>query len=309
MAITLVDLNLRYIVEHTIRTVLENPKRRIAEIFGDARLDPHAALYGQSYFDEIEQWITTTKIPVVLGFDLAPAQIPGVTIALEKSMPVQTYLGDTGLTYFEPIPDYERDIVLPYFTPKEITPSADGLFVTITLPDQMPVEQSQLVLPGLNIRDKNRRVYGIGLDGDQPTAIQSGGALLKDADLSEIEIISPYNDALYREGVMSFDDTALIAIHGHADRTEGLWLWAMVHWGLCKFRPLLISVFGMDMAISAASDFTKDTSFMGENVWTRFISVSTRTVWSWEAARQQDVLAFLLSIRATGGKSGSTVQL
>jgi len=314
MSVPLLDLHVQFLVNHTLRTVRGNPDKHITDIFGDAKIEPHAAIYGNRMIEDIKSWVKNTEIPVLLGFDLDPAQIPGVSVNLESSSPNQQFIGDAGLTFEENLQPHEKEIIVSVFSPKNLVTSSDGLFITITLPDDMSAEDQALVLPGLRIRDKNGKEYGIGDNKGKPTAVKvvettGPTANLSDADLSRMEIIAPFDTARFREGVMYYDETALITIHGHSDRVEGLWLWAIVHWGLLKFRPLLTATFGLDLAVPRASDFAKADEFMGTNVWRRFITLGARSVWSWEAARQKDVSAFLLSIKASQKDSDDETDL
>lgn len=300
----MLDLHIKFIIDHTIRTVRGNPDKHIKEIFGDAKIEPHAALYGDRMIEDIKTWIKNTELPVLLGFDLDPAQIPGVSINLESSSPNQQFIGDAGLTFEEDLQPYEKEIIVSEFSPKNLVESPDGLFITITLPDDMSDEDKELVLPGLRIRDKNGKEYGIGDNKGNPTAVKlpettAPTASLSQADLSTMEIIAPFDTARFREGVMYYDESVLVTVHGHSDRVEGIWLWAIVQWGLLKFRPLLTATFGLDLAVPRASDFAKADEFMGTNVWRRFITLGAKSVWSWEAAKQKDVSAFLLSIKAS----------
>lgn len=296
MGIPLIDLHFRHIVNFTITTIISNPDRYIAEIFGDAKLDPHAAIYGDKYFQDIKKWITTTKIPVVLGYDLDPTQIPGVSINLLPSSPSLPIMGDVGMTHMNQREPWERDIIVPFFTPMLVTPASDGTYISLVLPDDLA--HPELVSPGLIIRDKRGQEYGIGRDDqDNPTVLQTGTALLKDADLTQIEVISPYLDQIVQEGAMVYENNVLFTIHGHSDRLESLWLWAIVQWGLLKYRPLMISLFGMDLTLPSAADFVKADEFLGDNVWKRFITLRTTTVYSWDSTNSQDLVAFILSVQ------------
>jgi len=293
----MVDLSVKFVVDFTIKTVLKNPDYYIPEIFGDAKLEPHAALLGDRYFKEIKQWITTTRIPVVLGFELDPAQIPGVTVHLQKSTPMQQFMGDVGFVVQEKIEPYERPVIVPEFSPVDIVPSSDGTYITFTPPPTMSPCLSKLIIPGFHLFDKNKREYGIQI-GSLGTciAVQSGREPLSKADLSQITVVTPYDNVQVREGVMYYDDTVMVACHGHSDRNEGLWLWAIVHWGLLKYRPLLTSIFGLDLALPTAMDLSKDDSFLGENVWTRYVMLSTKSVWAWSTPKSKDFVAFLTTI-------------
>lgn len=298
MSVPLTDLNVKYVVDFAIKTVIANPQRYIPEIFGDVSLEPHAALLGDNYLNKIKNWITTTQIPVVLGFELDAAQIPGVTIHLQRSTPMQPFMGDVGFTTLKPIQPYERDVAVPEFSPIDIVPSADGTYITFTPPSTLDPKLAQLLIPGFHIFDKNKKEYGIQIGAmGSIIVVQTGKDLLKDADLSQVTVVTPYPNLQIKGGVMYYDDTVVVACHGHADRNEGMWLWCIVQWGLLKYRPLLTAVFGMDLALPTATDFSKDDSFLGENVWTRYVNLTTKSVWSWSAGEARDIVAFLLSIQ------------
>lgn len=300
MSVPLVDLHVKFLIDHILRTVRDDPNKHVTEIFGDAKIDPHAALYGQKMIDDVKEWITTTNIPVLLAFDLDPTQIPGITVHLESSSPEQQYMGDRGLTFTKDLKPEEKEVIVPKFVPDDLAPDVDGTFVTVTLPDTLSEDQQNLILPGLKWRDKNGKEYGIGEDKTDPTIVRlENGATLSQGDFSELEVIAPFDNALFQEGSMYFNESSLITIHGHADRSEGLWLWAIVQWGILKFRPLLTATFGLDLAIPRASDFSKDDNFLGDNIWRRFITLGAKAVWSWEAARQKDITSFVLSVRAS----------
>lgn len=298
--IPLIDWSIKSIVDYTIRTVQSNPERYIREIFGDARNEPFAALYGDSFINQISKWISNTRIPVVLGFDLDPAQIPGVSIHLERSAPAQPFLSDTGFISSESIQPYDREVLVPAFSAKKVAPSLDGTYYIVTLPDSLSQEMQNLIVPGFIWRDADGNEYGIGEDNGSPTIYaREGSASLNEGNFSRLEVISPVTEASYQGGAMLYDESVLITIHGHSSRPEGLWLWAIVQWGLLRFRPLLISTYGLDLGMPSASDFMKDDSFMGENVWRRFISMTVKAVWSWQGPRRQDVAGLILSASFT----------
>lgn len=308
MAIPLVDWSIKSIVDYTIRTVQSNPDRYIREIFGDARNEPFAALYGDNFINQISRWISSTKIPVVLGFDLDPAQIPGVSIHLERSAPAQPFLSDTGFVSSESLEPYDREILVPAFSPKKVEFSTDKTYLIVTLPDSMTREYQNLIVPGFIWRDADGNEYGIGEDCGNPTIYpRENSASLEEGNFSRLTVISPIVETSYQDGAMLYDESVLITIHGHSARPEGLWLWAIVQWGLLRFRPLLISTYGLDLGMPSASDFIKDDTFMGENIWRRFISLTTKAVWSWRGPKRQDVAGLILSASFTRAGGGEEV--
>lgn len=295
MSAVLLDIHIKYVIDYAISTVRKNPEKYVKEIFGDAKIDPHAVFYGDRTLKDVANWIMSTNVPVMFGYELSPAQFPGVTIHLERSSPVQSYLGDAGLQYSIPLDASERAVVLSAFTPKKVEYAADQSYATVTLPDTITDQQRQLIVPGLKFRDFQGNIFSIGENVDKPTIIPDSVPLTQ-GDFQQLEVVSPYTDARYLENAMTFEEVALVTIHGHANRNEGLWLYLIVQWGLLKFRPLMISTFGLDLGMPSASDFTKDDSFLGENVWRRFITLSTKAVWSWEGPRQEDAVGFVLGL-------------
>jgi hypothetical protein len=290
------DINVKYVIDFTLATVRKNPDKYIKEIFGDAKIDPNAVFYGDRTIKDVTSWITNTNIPVVLGFDLSPAQMPGVTVHLERSSPAQSFMGDAGLGYSVPLEPNERGIVLPAFVPVRIDTAPDQTYATVILPT-MTDDQRQVIVPGMKFRDFANQIFSIGEDRENPTIIPDSIPLVQ-GNFQELTVVSPWTDARYTENAMLFEEVAMIAIHGHANRNEGLWLYMIVQWGLLKFRPLLIATFGMDLGMPSASDFMKDDSFMGENIWRRFITLSTKAVWSWEGPQLGDAVAFVLGLSA-----------
>lgn len=306
MGVPLVDLHIKFIVEHTIRTFRSDPDRYAREVFCDGMLSPHSTIYGERLLQDVVNWINTVELPVVLGWDLDPAKLPGVTIHLESSPPEKMFMGDAGMMGSMPLSPAEIPVVVKGFSPKTVAVNSTGTAYVLELPDDMDAESRRLVMPGLKFRDKNGRTYNITSDGTKLVATPIAPANMQTADMSVLEVISPYNDQRFRQGAMLYTENVLITVHGHSDRQEGLWLWAIVQWGLLKFRPILTATFGLDLATPQASDFSKDDQFMGSNIWRRFITLSAKAVWSWQSAKQEDFLGFLLDLNASvSGDVGS----
>ena len=303
MSVTMLDIHLKHVLEFGLKTVRSNPDKHLKDIFGDFNLDPHAALYGNRLIGLVKNWITKTEIPVILGFDLSAAKMPAITVHLMSTAPAQTYIGDYGGDASENLQSHEIEVIVPKFNPKSAAWNDTNTALILGLPDSMPIEQKELFIPGLKLRDSNRREYAISADEDGNVLIleDSNSSPLSQISLSDLEVISPVFTARYTRGHMLMDETATIAVHGHTDRNEGLWLYYITMWILLKYRPLMISTFGLDLALPVASDFAKDDSTIGTNTWRRFINVSAKSVWSWESARQKDVVAILASVFASNG--------
>lgn len=298
MPAPMTDLHIKHVLDLGFKTIRANPDKHLKDIFGDSRLDPHAALYGQRTIEQVKNWISKTEIPIVLGFDVVETRLPAVTVHLAASVPSQSYIGDTGIGESEELEFQEKEILVSKFSPKGAEPTDDPKALKITLQDEMSEDQKELFLPGLKIRDTQGREYDIRFDehGNLLFVEISEDAPISQIILHDLEVISPVIVARYKHGVMTFHETVNVVVHGHSSRAEGLWLYYIVMWTLLKFRPILTSTFGLDLALSRSSDYSKDDAFLGDQVWRRYITVEATTNWAWESARQKDILGLLLTV-------------
>lgn len=297
MSIPLLDIHVKYLVDYTLKVVRSNPDKYLKEIFGDARLAPHDNLYGNRMIDSVKKWLETTKISIVLGYDLSQMELPAITVNLVGSSPIQPYMGDAGDIIEEDIEPYEQDVVVDDFQVKSLEFSADRSFIFMELKDDMDPTKSELVLPGLNLMDAKNQEFLIGFDDfENKLTISKISVPLEELDASVLKVISPLKQKRYRGGVMQFQDTVSISVHSHQNRNEGVYLWGIVMWGLLKFRPLMIEMFGYDLSVPSSSDLAVDPSYLGNAVWVRQVTLTGRTVWSWEGPRLQDVIGMLLNV-------------
>jgi hypothetical protein len=299
MAAPMTDIHVKHVLELGIKTILADPDRHLADIFGDSKLDPHAALYGNRTIAQVKNWMQSTRIPVILGFDLVDSQMPAVTVNLAGSSPTGQFIGDEGGMSPENLEWQTKEVLVPAFSPASAVYADDRQSITITLPTDMTFEHTQLVMPGLMFRDADNREYNISADKDENILIleRSSQYPLDQINLSRLEVVSPVIEARYSRGAMVYDEQVVVVVHGHSARNEGLWLYYIVMWTLLKFRPVLTGTFGLDLSTPSASDFSKDDSFLGEQVWRRYIQMTAKAVWSWETARQKDVLGLLLTVK------------
>lgn len=308
MAVTMTDMHVKNLIEFAFRMLRANPDKALKEIFGDAMLDPHAAIYGQRLVDQVQNWFMKTKIPVVLGFDVVETELPCVTVHLQATQASERFIGDTDNSSSSHLDVQEREVVVPAFQPANAIWNADRTTLQLILPADMPFEQTQVFLPGLKIRDAKNREYDLTADIDGNLFIIEALAPLQEIELSKLELVSPVICAGYKRGAMVFDEVVSVVVHGHANRNEGLWLFYIVMYSLLKYRPVLEATYGLGLSVPSASDFSKDDQFGGENVWRRYITMTSKSVWSWEAARQQDIIGMITSVHSgSTNPSNSTV--
>lgn len=295
------DLAFRYLVLLTFKTIRSNPDKHLKDIFGDTQLGPNAAIYGNTA-KQAAEWIKKTNVPVVLGYDLTDMQLPAVTIHLSASNPDMPFIGDVGIGDEQELDFQEKEVLVESFQPSGLEPVLDdnGVLTAykLSLPEDMPFEQKELFLVGLKLRDADNREFFISADDDGNTLIMQADEKwpLSTLNTTGLEVVSPVLKARYSRGHMQFNETITIVIHGMSNRQEGLWIFYMVMWGLLKFRPVLTATFGLDLSMPSASDYSKDQSMSGENVWTRYITVNAKTSWTWENDRKADIIGLLLTV-------------
>jgi hypothetical protein len=303
MSIPQTDIATKRIIEYTIQLIQSDPDRHLLDIFGDLKLEPNQALYGERVLQQIAAWLRTTKITVITGYDLSQTELPAITVNVANSSPSQKFLGDHGGQQFQPLDTAEREVIVPTFAPSQFTISDDRQYAYFDLPKNMPDTQKRLVIPGFSVLDGRGVEYSLGFDDIQqrPTILQfalNEQSTIDAGDFTKITIISPLRDARFRDGVMLYDEVVSVDVHGHQARNENKWLWAIAVWGLHRFRPLMASIFGMDLGAPASSDLEIDSSFQGTNVWVRRITMSSKAVWSWRGVRLQDAIGLIQHVNS-----------
>jgi hypothetical protein len=289
----------KFVLEFAFKEIRANPDTYLPDIFGNLLLEQHQALYGANYLESIKQWFLKTKIPVVLGFDLTEQDLPAVTVNLQSMSPDQAFLGSIGFRSFNPIQPYERAVIIPAFQPKALVFSADKQTAILTLPDAI---QQQAFFPALRLRDASKQEFQLSTDqqtGNLLVQQLAGGPPVTQINAQSCEAITPYQDIIQDNGSMLYSQNLLITIHADGKRNDGLWLWQICMWAMLRYRPMMVQLFGIDLAFASASDFMKVDSFVSDHVWARSISLSTKTMWTWKDTTQQDILGFLYSFQPT----------
>lgn len=294
MGLSLTDYKIRHALQFGLKVLRSNPEKYCSEIFSDVLIDGLAPVYGKMP-EQVANWVKTTEIPIILGYDLTETRLPAITVHLSGSNPSMPLMGDEGLTDYQDLAFQEKEVLVPAFQPAGLD-TTDGSSFKLTLPPEMPFEQQQLFIPGMILRDAGNREYSLGSNSDGEILISalSAESPLSSLDTTKLEVVSPVLQGRFSQGSMVYDEVVTIAVHANANRSEGVWLSLIVHWILLKFRPFLSSSLHLDLSLPSASDMPRDDSFLGENVWVRYFTVQAKTVVSWDAYRQKDVLGYLV---------------
>lgn len=82
-----------------------------------------------------------------------------------------------------------------------------------------------------------------------------------------------------------------IGIHGNRSADEVLWMFYIVNYVLFKKKSTLEKL-GLQLQTFSASDYSKDSKYMGDNIWTRWIRFrcTVQNIWDGDLAKTIDDL-------------------
>lgn len=83
-------------------------------------------------------------------------------------------------------------------------------------------------------------------------------------------------------GVSSFNVTLDIGIHGSKVADQVLWMYYILSYILFKYKSLAQNL-GIELQTFSASDWSKESSKMPDNIWTRWVRMRCTVFHTWEA--------------------------
>lgn len=81
MAWTLPEVAIRRVISDSFKKLRAN-KPAFVDIFSEFAQDELAEEYGEAYIEQIWQWFTTTKIPVIQSWSFNAQKIPCISVHL-----------------------------------------------------------------------------------------------------------------------------------------------------------------------------------------------------------------------------------
>jgi hypothetical protein len=242
----------------------------IEEIFGDFKTDHLWKAYGQEEIDRIKQWVTENEIPIVLAWALNPAKVPCISLQLAQSTELVEAAGmDDFVDYIEE-PKNPRTVI--EFVPTNII--ADGDQTIVVPPNDVDISlvRSQMLL----VDSKNEQYLIGGIASGGISVVQAGEPI----NPTKVKVVSFVTTTKRKRRTVPIQEVIDIGIHGHADQNTVLWMYYLVIWILLRFKPEMEKRCA-DLSTFSASDFNRDSQFLAENVFSRFIRVSARTRVTW----------------------------
>lgn len=268
MAIASFDVEIQAILRFGFDYIVAHPEV-IDDIFANFKEGHLWKLYGDKEIQKIKQWVTENEIPVVLSWSLNPQRIPCVSVHIASSAEdtSNAFLGDHAEVVEKQHP---ARVIIPEFVPD----AYDVANSVITVPKSIDLS---LVRPAHIIVDGNNEPYMITeIQGQQITIQLEGPAVTP----NKFTVKSFITASRVKRGETYIQEGVDVGIHGHSDQNTVLWLYYMILWISLRFKPE-IEKRCMDLSTFSASDFKRDSQYLGDNIFSRWMRVTARTRVSW----------------------------
>ena len=282
MGMNLPDL----IIEATIRDGLlylaQNPSR-VDDIFAPMLSAFASRKYGQSEINKIKTALQTQNIAIVHSFHLAEAKAPCYSIQLgaENEAKERAHLNDFEEQVQVPITDVSTLIRVPNFVPTgyDITSGKVSVDDSVDLDPAHPgfifVDASgneQEIQPGMS-NDAGNKFFFLPRNGNAPNI--SGNCYIK-TFLSYTQ---------HEEKGYSSAINILVGVHTK-EPLFTKYLYVILKYILASRKHDLIQR-GLVNSTFSASDFTRDLAYEGDQVFTRFFTISGQVDDTWYSDETQ----------------------
>jgi hypothetical protein len=136
-----------------------------------------------------------------------------------------------------------------------------------------------MVYPGHIVKDAKNQLFQILSVTDQNITIDLTDAAIP--DMSKALIQSFVNMKVYRRGEAYLKDSIDVGIHASLQSNIVLWLYQILLYILFRYKLELINRC-MDLTTFTASDFRRDSQYLGDSVFSRWVRISARTRMDWK---------------------------
>jgi hypothetical protein len=282
------DVELQAFLEDGIAFIQNNPAS-IDEIFNQFTRGHLAKKYGEREIQKIKEWTTKNEIPVVLAWGLNAERMPSISVHIAHSDEMVQYaaLGDHAGVLLGS--DNGVQVVVSEFVPASYSSATGTMIVNTSTTDISNVRAGHILVDAAGeeflievVLDDESFVLNIDLGGvvaDSSVFIKSG-----EGEITKRKL-----------GQAHFKELIDIGIHGHADQNTVLWMYYMVSWLLFRFKAILENRC-IDIATFSASDFDRDSKFLGEHIYSRWIRFSGKTTIQWREPKYPNITSFDLVV-------------
>ena len=293
------DVFFRRIIELTLNDIRENDWL-LDDILSDFVLDPMlSGIYGQKEINNAKKWFQDNEISVFLPHRMDLEKMPCVTISIgsnseDKSLArladttpfVETYdasdIGKTIQYVVEPFTIVSYEQATGFI---EVPESVD---LTIVEPGMVVVNPAN----GTGYVIVKKDAAGVYIaEGTVLTAVQVG-------------ILPQYMIYRARREIATFQERITIGCHVHGDPNSLLWLYSIMMYGLLRYREGALESRNFQLSNIETSDMVRNQNWesIGENVYSRFITISGQVENTWVKAPKRIVES--ISLKNTEPENG-----
>lgn len=270
MPIASADVTIQCFIRYGLDYLIAHPEV-LDEIFSNFRTDELWKQYGEKEIVAIKQFFTQNEVPVVLSWSLNPSRIPCISVQIAQS---------TELVEAASMDDYLDHVqetklastILDYFVPTNVVTGTDESLVT----PPTTVDYS-LVRPGHILVDSKNEEYLVTRLYDQGIYVAQAGTTINP---TRVKVSSFINTSVRKRHQAAISEAIDIGCHSHGDTNVTLYLYYVLIWMFLRFKPELERRC-LDLSTFSASDFNRESQYLGENIFSRFIRVTARSMVSW----------------------------
>jgi hypothetical protein len=288
MAIGQGDVFFRRIIDLVMEDIRKNPWL-VDDILSDFITDPMlSTIYGQKEIENAKKWLKDNEISVFLPHRMDMEKLPCFTISIGSNSEDRALATMGDLTPF--IETYEPSqvgkaiqYIIPPFSYTSYT-QATGTFIVPSTVDLTVIQ------PGMVVVDPS-----IGVGYVVTEKVVNGFKIAENTVVTatQIGILPQYRIFKARRERATFQERITIGCHVHGDPNSLLWLYSFMMYGLLRYREGVLESRNFQISNLETSDMIRNPHFegMGENVYSRFITISGQVENTWVKAPKRVIEA------------------
>lgn len=243
--------------------------------------------HGQAVIDLATRWFLDTEIPVFLNVRLQDAKAPCVTITLQGGQEAEATLGDV---HYQPAEVLDLDrVTIAEFNPVSYDPATGSVVV--------PSSVEAVLVQGLSLFDARGLEHPIvEVDGDT-LKIQPGVV----GDFSKVAVRTPAAGHVASVESVVEQETYLLGCHVQGEVDTLMYLVSVLKFVLLMFKQKYLEARGFERTRISATDLKYNPDFgQGQNVYSRYVSITGFVRHVWPKEIRQRPLGALVQLRAIG---------
>jgi len=275
------DVFFRRIIELTLNDIRENDWL-LDDILSDFVLDPMlSGIYGQKEINNAKKWFQDNEISVFLPHRMDLEKMPCVTISIGSNSEDKSLarLADT-TPFVETYSASDIGKTIQYVVEPFTIVSYEQITGLIEVPESVDLTTVQ---PGMVVVNPANGVGYVIVKKDAAGIYIAEGTVLTAV---QVGILPQYMIYRARREIATFQERITIGCHVHGDPNSLLWLYSIMMYGLLRYREGALESRNFQLSNIETSDMVRNQNWesIGENVYSRFITISGQVENTWVKA-------------------------